>query len=428
MGNYKILFLILFLLSSILCYGQLGTEVLNAINNQALEIPSYNDDDSSELPTLGDIFEDKKIIGLGEATHGTREFYVYKAKIIRYLIKNQNLKLVLFESNMSGLQSINNYIQNKTSTDLKTAIKKSSLFSIYQTQEVADLIEWIKTFNQNKVEGEQVRFGGIDMHYTYDIVNCIFRKPGLLNLFTQQQKDELINLNKLWDKGEPKLDSKQKNNYLAIARELYKLVKKANTGDSTTIYTQDIRLLEQSILFNNLPDIPANKIRDKFMAENIIWATAQTASNEKVVVWAHNGHISHHLYRDYQAMGVHLKKAYNTKYYALCLAVGDGYARLWSPRSATKEYRFQKSPLPPIENSDAIEYTFKQIKYPNFFLDLSSATSEEPIKTFMNSPHLFRTIGAQAMASEENVNLKINILKSFDGILFFRNTTEAKGL
>lgn len=427
MKNYKLFFLILFLLNTIQSYGQLEPQLLNAINNQALEIPTYDYDDSSELATLGDIFKNKKIIGLGEATHGTREFYVYKAKIIRYLIKNQNLKLVLFESNMAGLESINNYIQNKSSADINTVIQQSSLFSIYQSQEVADLIEWIKSFNQSKPDHEKVRFGGIDTHYTYIIINDILRKPGLSNLLNEQQKAELINLDKLWQKGEPKLNRKQKNNYLAITRDLYQSIKKANTGDSSTIYTQDIRQLEQSIIFNNLPDIPSNKIRDKFMAENIIWATARTDPNEKVVVWAHNGHISHDLWRDYQAMGVHLKKTYKSKY-SLCLAVGEGYARLWDPRSATKDYKFQKSPLPVIRNTDAIEYTFKQVKYPNFFLDLSSPALAEPIKNFMKSPHMFRTIGAQAVPSEQNVNLKVNILKSFDGILFFRNTTEAKGL
>lgn len=428
MKNYKVLFLILLLLNTIQSYGQLEPQLLNAINNQALEIPSYDYDDSSELATFGDIFKNKKIIGLGEATHGTREFYVYKAKIIRYLIKNQNLKLVLFESNMTGLESINNYIQNKPSADINTVIQQSSLFSIYQSKEVADLIEWIKSFNQSKPDQEKVRFGGIDTHYTYIIINDILRKPGLSNLLNEQQKAELINLDKLWQKGEPKLNRKQKNNYLAITRDLYQSIKKANTGDSSTIYTQDIRQLEQSIIFNNLPDIPSNKIRDKFMAENIIWATSRTAPNEKVAVWAHNGHISHDLWRDYQAMGVHLKKVYKTKYYALCLAVGEGYARLWDPRSPTKDYRFQKSPLPVIRNTDAIEYTFKQVKYPNFFLDLSSPALAEPIKNFMKSPHMFRTIGAQAVHSEQNVNLKVNILKSFDGILFFRNTTEAREL
>jgi erythromycin esterase len=428
MSNYKVLFLIIFLLNAKISFGQSGSQLLNAINKQALEIPSFVDDDSSELTTLGDILKGKKVIGLGEATHGTKEFFVYKAKLIRYLIKNHNLKLVLIESNMAGLEDINNYIKNKTSTDLYAIIKQSSVFSIYRTQEVADLIEWMKIYNQNKAEHEKVNFGGIDMHYTYYTINDILKKTGLSRLLTQQQKDALINLNMLWQKEEPKLNSKQKNNYLALTSELYKLIKKENTGDSSSIYQRDIRLLEQSIIFNNRPDIQANKIRDKFMAENIIWAAGRTAPNEKIVVWAHNGHISHGLYRNYKAMGVHLKNKYKTRYYALCLAVGEGYARLWNSRSPTKDYRFHKSPLPKIKNTDAIEYTLKQAKYTNFFLDLSSPALEEPIKHFMNLPHMLRVVGAQVVPSEEDVNLKINVQKSFDGILFFRNTTEATGI
>lgn len=428
MRTYKVLIFILFLLHSKISNGQSGSQLLSDINKQAVEIPSFDLDSTLELSTFGEILSDKKVIGLGEATHGTREFFLYKAKLIRFLIKNHQLKLVLIESNMAGLDGINNYIQNKTAADLKTVIMESSLFGIYQTQEVSDLLAWMRAYNQNKPELDKVRFGGIDMHYTYYIINDILKKSGLSSLLTQQQKDALINLNKLCQNGDPTLNSKQKRSYLSITRALFKLIEKGNTADSSSNYKQYVRLLEQSILFNNLPDIPSNKIRDKFMAENIIWATTHTAPNEKVAVWAHNGHIAHELIRNYNAMGVYLKERYKTKYYALSLAVGEGYARLWNPHSPTKDYRFHKSPLPLIENSDVIEYTFKQVKYANFFLDFSTPALAQPIKSLLRSPHLFRITGAQAVPSEENVNLKINVLKSFDGILFFRNTTDARDI
>jgi erythromycin esterase len=197
-------------------------------------------------------------------------------------------------------------------------------------------------------------------------------------------------------KRRTKTEEQTKKQLFNAYQRIVQINKKENTGDSSSIYRQNIRLLEQPIIFNNRPDIPANKIRDKFMAENIIWAAGRTAPNEKVVVWAHNGHISHGLYRNYKAMEVHLKDKYKTTYYALCLAVGEGYATLWNFQSPTKDYQFHKSPLPKIKNTDAIEYTLKQAKYANFFLDLRSPALEEPIKHFMNLPHMVRIVARRS--------------------------------
>lgn len=426
MKKYQLLLLLLLHLN--ISYGQSETPLLTALNKHAVEITSFENDNAADLITLASISNDKKLIGLGEATHGTREFFLYKARLIRYLIQNHNLKLVLIESAMSGLDEVNNYIQNKRAGDLNTIIKQSSLFYIYQTQEIAALMEWIKVYNQDKAQDEKVAFRGIDMQYNLYIINDILKKPGFVSLLGEQQKNAITDLRKLWDKGEPKLSDEQKQFYLRITNEMYSLLKRKSAGDSSAIYKQDVRLLEQSILLNNRPDIPTNKIRDKFMAENIIWAVTRIAPDEKAVVWAHNGHISHDLWRNYKAMGVYLKDQYKTKYYALGLTVGEGYARLWNPQSPTKDYRFSRSPLPSITNTDAVEYTFKQVKYPNFFLDLSNPALEEPVKDFLGSTHFHRVAGASVAPSEESISLKINVRKSFDGVLFLRNTNEAIGL
>lgn len=47
--------------------------------------------------------------------------------------------------------------------------------------------------------------------------------------------------------------------------------------------------------------------------------------------------------------------------------------------------------------------------YANFFLDLSSTALEQPIKHFMNLPHMVRIVGVQVVPSEDDLNLKINV-------------------
>ncbi|MES2515895.1 MAG: erythromycin esterase family protein [Bacteroidota bacterium] len=399
--------LILFLLTVVrVSSAQNISPLLSALNQQVTVIKSFDSEDDSDILPIGKILKDKTLIGLGEGTHGTREFYLYKARLIKYLILHQNLKLVLFESNMSGLDLYNQY----------------SLFSIYRTQEIFDLISWIKTYNQKRPEPEKVRIAGIDMHYTYFVINEMLKSRYFLTILNPEQKRLLMGLNKLWEKGDPKLSKKEKQPYLNLAHSIYSAIHTNGITDSNSIYQQQVRLFEQSILFLNLGDIAGNEIRDKFMAENVTWNLNRLAPHQKAVVWAHNGHITKDRWRGYAAMGTYLKKTYKNNYYAIALAFGEGYARLWDPKGNTS---FHKALLPPLENNNSMEYVFKQVRYPNFFLDMKETALNPVIKSYISKRHEMRVLGATFVSAESQINLSIKLKDAFDGIVFFRNTSNA---
>lgn len=400
--------IILFLLAIVhVSSAQTISPLISGLNQHVREIKSFDSEVDSDVVPISEILKDKTLIGLGEGTHGTREFYQYKSRLIKYLILHQNLKLILFESNMSGL-------------DLKN---QSSLFSIYRTKEIFDLINWIKTDNQKRPDSEKVKIAGIDMHYTYFVINEMLKSPYFLTILNPEQKSMLRHLNKLWEKGDPKLSKMDKQPYLKLAKELYFAIPASRTNDSNTIYRQQVRLFEQSILFLNLKDIPANKIRDKFMAENITWSVSRLAQHQKAVVWAHNGHVTKGKWRGYKAMGAYLNTTYKNNYYAMGLAFGEGYARLWDPKGNRS---FHKALLPPLENKNCMEYVFKQVSYPNFFLDINKMGLAPAIRSYINTPHDMRVLGATVVSDESQINLSIKLKGAFDGIVFIRNTSSAE--
>lgn len=91
---------------------QIEPNLREAFNQQIIEIKSMDSSDTSEFNALIKDMAGFKIIGLGEATHGTKEFYQYKSKLIRYLIEHQRLRMLIFESDMVGMESINDYVFN----------------------------------------------------------------------------------------------------------------------------------------------------------------------------------------------------------------------------------------------------------------------------------------------------------------------------
>jgi len=412
---WSILILINFFLAG--AYAQQNTsQLIASLNSKITEVKSFNSDDQSEFDILAEKFNGFKIIGLGEATHGTREFYEYKAKLIKYLILHFKLKTVVFESDMVGMESINAFVMNDENQDLKKAM--NGLLGIYRTQEVADLVRWIKDYNLGKPAGQKVVVAGMDANLPYYIASRILTSNLLLPYLDDQLKKDLAEIREMPERRN--FGSARKKYLLQVAARLKTIVNK--NPDSSLLYSHYIRLLEQSLNLINLDDIALNTTRDAQMAENIEWLAAKTDVDETVAVWGHNGHISADKWRGYKAMGMHLRKRFKFKYYALGLAVGEGYARLWN---AADNQPFHRAPLPKIENTEQFEFLGRQLKYPNFFLSLNDTDPDHRLDLYFSRPVYMRVLGAQTVRSERDILLPVRIDKSFNGILFFRETNDA---
>lgn len=118
----------------------------------------------SDLTTVVGSFADATIIGLGEATHGTREFFRFKHRLLQYLIVEEGLRLIALESNFSETLAINDYITNGDGNPLDAL--EGVYFWTWNTEEVLELIKWLRNFNKDRPSRDQVKFYGVDMQFT----------------------------------------------------------------------------------------------------------------------------------------------------------------------------------------------------------------------------------------------------------------------
>lgn len=140
---------------------------LNWLNQNAVSLDS---DYLSKIKT-------GTVIGLGEASHGTEEFFREKNKIVQYLIKNQHYTQIGFEFTDTEIEKINHYVLTGKG-DLKVLMDD---FRLYKTQSFFDLFEWIKNYNNtSKVKVEVFGFSKIDFTdpYTRDslMAECIIER------------------------------------------------------------------------------------------------------------------------------------------------------------------------------------------------------------------------------------------------------------
>ncbi|TKC07336.1 erythromycin esterase family protein [Pedobacter frigoris] len=399
---------------------QNGSMLLDALNHRIFELKSFDSTDTSEFSMLKKEISGFKVIGLGEATHGTREFYLYKAKLIKYLVEHQGLRVLVFESDMVGMESINDYVLNKAGLTLEKAMSNYGLFDIYRTQEVADLIQWIKAFNLNQPADDRVIIAGMDANMPHHIASKILQSKSLSPHLGQKLKEDLADIRSMPERRD--FGQAKKKYLLSIADRLAAIVQDKLTPDSLEIYSHYIHLLVQSLRMINLDDIQLNTQRDAHMAENVLWLLNKTTDKQTLAIWGHNGHICTDKWRGYKSTGMHLHRKLKSRYYALGLAVGEGYARLWDSRNAIP---FHKAQLPAIQNTSQFEFVLKQLKYSNSFLPTGRGIEDKTLRTYFSKPLLTRALGAQVVRTEQDILLPIRVDRAYDGVVFFKQTTNA---
>ena len=113
----------------------------------------------ADLQPLKSVVGDARIVELGEATHGTREFFQLKHRMIEFLSSEKGFTIFSIEANMPEAYRLNDFVLNGTG-DPKQLLK-GMYFWTWNTEEVLDMILWMREFN--KSGKGRIEFTGFDM-------------------------------------------------------------------------------------------------------------------------------------------------------------------------------------------------------------------------------------------------------------------------
>ncbi len=116
-------------------------------------------DDLSFLATVG-LFKNCRVVGLGESSHGVREFSQIKISIFRKLVDTENFNVLAMEISEKSALHINRYLQGENG-DLRDILLQTGYWMLY-TQEMVELLDWMKEYNFHHVHAP-LRVYGCDI-------------------------------------------------------------------------------------------------------------------------------------------------------------------------------------------------------------------------------------------------------------------------
>jgi erythromycin esterase-like protein len=113
----------------------------------------------ADMEPLDKIVGDARVVALGEATHGTREFFQLKHRMIEYLATRKGFTIFSIEASMPEAYRLNKYVLAGEG-DPKQLVKGMGFWT-WDTEEVLDMVLWMREFNRSG-KG-RIEFTGFDM-------------------------------------------------------------------------------------------------------------------------------------------------------------------------------------------------------------------------------------------------------------------------
>ncbi len=112
-----------------------------------------------DLQPLKSLIGDARIVSLGEATHGSREIFQLKHRMIEFLASEMGFTIFAIEANMPEAYRVNDYVLNGNGDPAQ--LLRGMYFWTWDTEEVLTMIKWMRAFNQSG-KG-RIEFTGFDM-------------------------------------------------------------------------------------------------------------------------------------------------------------------------------------------------------------------------------------------------------------------------
>jgi len=397
-----------------------------------------------DLRPLADAFEDARIVGMGEATHGTREFFQLKHRVLRLLVEELGVRLFGLEANFAETLAINDYVLRGEGDPVNAL--KGIYFWTWNTEEVLALVEWLREYNEGRDEGERVNFYGFDAQYTAGAAEAVERylrdvDPEFLES-ERETVEMLANEGLQTDEGDVDDDDEVIESRLDATDALVSALedrfhdRKATYVSETSeseweLARRHVRTMAQAAEQQRAlsrEDIEAKvEARDAHMAENVSWILDHESA-DRIGLWAHNAHVKEREARGHwgsvETMGELLGREYGEEYYALGFEFGAGSFQACPDPDDGEESGLQEFTIAePFEGG--VADTLAKLDQPCFFLDFESAAEDSRVAEWLTGDHRRHAIGAFFYDDPEKNRRRYALADELDGLLYVDETSRA---
>ncbi len=397
-------------------------------------LPSLDD------PAFGamfDRFADARVVLLGEASHGTSEFYRARAAITRRLIEVHGFTVVAVEADWPDAAAIDRYVQRIPHQPINATPFSRFPIWMWRNTDVEAFVSFLRDHNTSRSPREKVGFYGLDLYNMTAAMAAVLTYLDRVDPKAAMAAREHYACLSPWAQqpsayGKASLDEGYALCEIPVTRALVALLQKElqyAPKDRARFFdaAQNARLVADAESYYRAMYLGAAdswNLRDRHMFDTLENILAQPGPSRKAVVWAHNSHIGDARFTDMGLergelnIGQLCRQAYGDDAVLIGFGTHSGTVAAASDWDGPMEVKAVTPSRP-----DSYEAWCHEVGVDRFLFDLRAAEHDD-LRQVMAEPRLERYIGVIYRPETERWSHygHAALADQYDGFVWFDET------
>lgn len=265
----------------------------------------FGDIESANLDALIDRIGDARVVLMGEATHGTSEFYRMRSRLTRELIRRKGFSIVSLEADWPDAARVDAYVRHLPPRTMKWRAFDRFPVWMWRNHEFRDLVEWLREHNEGIGDPERrVGLHGLDMYSLFTSMRAVIDYLDRVDPEAARVARRRYGCLSPWERdpavyGRATLTGKYRlceDEVVKMLRELLerRLDYSRRDGEIYFDAVQNARLIRSAEQYYRIMYYGSREswnLRDGHMFETLQGLLAHRGPEAKAIVWAHNSHV-----------------------------------------------------------------------------------------------------------------------------------------
>ena len=393
--------------------------------------------------------EGVRVFSLGEATHGNKEFQELKLSLFKKMVEEKDYKVFGMEECFGPGLKVNEYINGKLTGVTAEDMVKEMGCPIYHTETIAEVIDYMKDYNEKVSPEDRLYFFGFDMQGIYDyeaeylenvitkytdeerlekLSGCVESVKYLADNDSEVTKDNKESLAANYDILRAFLDEKISEVELDYAEgepkrplsdnRLYELNMAMHIVDMADIL---LDYYDMDIPFGDRYDL-----RDKTMAENVQWFDDLLKEEDKcgILVTAHNGHVCEMRQGDEEGVGLTFGRNLRDIFGDALYTVGTEYYLSVDNINDHSHYSYEYTRRNhKFCSADPVAYQAKDYNMGSFFIDFEKVDRNSELYDIISSYNYMGSAGEGYIPDNDfchdNQRAYVKANELYDGVVYY---------
>lgn len=297
---------------------------------------------------------------------------------------NTDCRTFILEGDFGGSLKVEDYI-HAGDCSVQDALSEIG-FAIYRTQEMVDLVDWMRSYNETAATGQDLHFYGMDMQRFEN------NKAFLFNVLDEADpslsQEYKLRFTELTDNSRQNLDSsaleQAKTDALTLMEAMQANSKEIIAAAGQEKYDFALRCVQSIYETSNITNSgnKYNIVHDKAMAKSVGWFV-QHADGNLLFINGHNGHIGKVSAYGIDVLGSHLAREYGSGYFAI------GSAALITSFNSQIDQTFTEIK---VKNRNQINAQLDEIDSGYYYLNFADVSTDSAWQSILHTKQSFTTL------------------------------------